>query len=112
MKKISLAFGIVLFMSACAQQSIPEYSTYKNQKIQLDAVATPGLFDAEFTININGQEVIKSRSKAFGGSSQSFEGVWEGKTVVARATRVQKFASTYIMIDVFIDGTLVETLVV
>jgi hypothetical protein len=58
MKKISLALGLILTISACAQQSIPEFATYKNEQIQLDAVAVPGAFNAEFTININGQEVI------------------------------------------------------
>jgi hypothetical protein len=111
--KLKIALVVVaVAVSACASQSIPEFSTYNNEKIQLDAVAVPGLIGAEFTLNINGEEVIRAKSKPFGGSSQTFEGVWRGKPVIARATRVQKFASTYTMIDVFIGGELVETLVV
>ena len=111
MKKL-IAMIFFLSLSACAQQSIPEFSTLDGERIQLEAVATPGLFDAKVELKINGETVISDRSEPFGGTSQSFEGTWNGKRVVARATRVQKFASTYTMIDVFIGGELVETLVV
>lgn len=112
MKKTVIATLLLLMVSACAQQSIPEFSTFNGKQIQLEAVATPGVFDAKVELKINGETIISERTEVFGGSSQSFQGTWSGKQVVARATRVQKFASTYIMIDVFIDGVLVETLVV
>ena len=97
---------------ACAQQSVPEISQYQGQRIEITARATPSLFDAEFILFINGKEVINDRTKPFGGTSQTFEGVWNGKPVRARATAVQKFASSYTMIDVFINGDLVDTIVV
>ena len=112
MRNFIVAAGLALALSACAQQSIPEFAVYGKEKLQLEATAVPGLIDAQFSLKINGEEVVRGRTVPFGGSSQSFEGVWQGKKVLARATRVQKWASTYTMIDVFIGGELVETLVV
>lgn len=107
-----IAIAGISLLTACAQQSVPEISQYRGQQIEISAKATPGLFDAEFVLMIDGQEVINDRTTPFGGSSQTFEGVWNGKKVKARVTSVQKFASAYTMIDVFIDGVLVDTLVV
>ncbi len=114
MKKLLLItiLGAILVISGCTQQSVPEMSQYKGQKIELMATATPGLIDAEFVLFINGKQVIKQRTQPFGGSSQTFEGTWNGHRVKARATAVRKFASAYTMVDVFIDGVLVDTLVV
>lgn len=114
MKKllISMMLGAVLLVTGCAQQSVPEMSQYNGQRIELLAKATPGLIDAEFILYINGKQVIKQRTKPFGGSSQSFKGSWNGRSVLARATAVRKFTSAYTMVDVFIDGVLVDTLVV
>jgi len=99
-------------MAACAQTSAPEVTQFEGRTLTISATATPGLMDAEFQIFIDGETVINQRSQAFGGSSQNFEGSWNGRRVTARATRVQNFVSSYTQIDVFIGGQLVETLVV
>jgi len=107
-----ILLGAVLLLAACAMQSVPEMSRYNGQKIELLAKTTPGLFDAEFVLYINGKPVIKQRTKPFGGSSQTFKGAWNGRRVIARVTAVTKLMSSYTMVDVFIDGVLVDTLVV
>ena len=99
-------------LSACVQSSAPEVTQFGNERLQISANLTPGLVDGELELFINGERVIKQRSQAFGGSSQSFQGNWKGKQVVARATRVENFLSSYTMIDVFIAGQMVETLTV
>jgi len=116
-KKVKNILKITLFCSGlvvagCTQQSVPEMSQYNGQRIELLAKATPGLIDAEFVLFINREQVIKQRTKPFGGSSQTFKGTWNGRNVVARVTAVSKFMSHYTMIDVFIDGVLVDTLTV
>ena len=108
--KVSLALVALLIFGACAQQSAPEFATYQQGRIEIQAEVTPGLIDAEVRLIINGTEVINERSQAFGGSSQNFNGTWGDKHVTVRATRVHKMFSTYLLLDVFIDGTLVETL--
>jgi len=109
---IATAFFSVTFLAACAQESPVEFAQYNGERLQIEAVAKPGLIDEEVKLLINGETVIKQRSQAFGGSSQTFEGVWRGKRVTARATRVQNFMSAYTMVDVFIAGEHVETLVI
>jgi hypothetical protein len=113
MKKLAtLSLVGALFLGACAQQSAPEFATYQQGRIQIQAEVTPGLIDSEVRLMINGTEVINERSQAFGGSSQNFNGTWDNKQVTVRATRVQTMFSTYLLLDVFVDGTLVETLTV
>ena len=80
--------------------------------VDIRAEVEPGAFDGLLKLYIDDQLVINQRSKAFGGSSQSFTGTWRGKPVVARATQVSKMMSTYVMVDVFINGALVETLTI
>ena len=108
--KLALTLAALITLGACAQQSAPEFATYQQGRIEIQAEVTPGLIDAEVRLIINGTEVINERSQAFGGSSQNFNGTWGDKQVTVRATRVQKMMSTYLLLDVFIDGTLVETL--
>jgi len=98
--------------AGCTQHSAPEIAHYNNERLQIAAQVEPGMFDGELQLFFNGERVIQQRSQAFGGSSQNFEGRWRGKQVLARATRVQNFMSAYTQIDVFINGTLVETLTV
>lgn len=113
MKTQVLAFAVALTtLSACVTTSAPEITTYQGQRLQISAVVTPGMFDGELQLFINEQMVIKQRSQAFGGTSQSFEGSWNGRRVTARATRVQNMLSAFTQIDVFIEGQLVETLTV
>jgi hypothetical protein len=113
MKKVlTAAFLSVAALTACEQASVPEMTRYEGQALQLSAKMTPGLIDAEFKLYVDNELVINDRTQPFGGSSQTFEGTWKGKQVVARATSVQKFMTSYIMVDVFIDGTLVDTLTV
>lgn len=99
-------------LSACTQHSAPEVAQYQNEQLRIAAHVEPGMFDSELRLFINNKVVIKQRSQAFGGSSQNFEGNWRGRPVLARATRVQNLLSAYTQIDVFISGTLVETLTV
>lgn len=106
------ALVAVTLLSACAQESPVEFAHYQGERLQIEAVARPGIVDAEVKLLINGETVIKQRSQPFGGSSQTFEGVWRGKLVTARATRVKNFVSAYTMVDVFIAGVHVETLVI
>ncbi len=73
---------------------------------------TPGLVDSEVKLKINGEVAINERTQTFGGSSQVFEGNWQGEQVTARITRVHNMMSQYHLIDVFIGGELVETLTV
>jgi hypothetical protein len=109
---IVLVFFAVPSLSGCVQSSAPEVTQFGNERLQISANVTPGLVDGELELFINGERVIKQRSQAFGGSSQNFQGIWKGKQVVARATRVENFLSSYTMIDVFISGQMVETLTV
>lgn len=109
------AFAALLaatLLVACAQQSPVEFTQYQGERLQIEAVATPGFANAEVKLLINGETVIKQRSQTFGGTSQTFEGSWRGKRVTARATRVSNFVSAYTMVDVFIAGEHVETLVI
>ncbi|WP_141101986.1 hypothetical protein [Oceanicola sp. 22II-s10i] len=110
LKVFVVLFSTTLF--ACTQQSAPETSNYRGERLVIEAEATPGLIDAEFVLKINGQTVIRDRTEPFGGSSQSFSGSYRGQQVMARATAVQKFFSAYTMIDVFINGEHVDTLTV
>ena len=113
MKQLSFCIFLgAASLSGCVQTSAPEVTQYGNERLQIAAKVTPGLFDGELQLFINGQLVIKERSQAFGGSSQTFNGTWKGKQVVARATKVENFLSSYVMIDVFIGGQMVETLTV
>ncbi|WP_299165425.1 hypothetical protein [uncultured Tateyamaria sp.] len=113
MKSLLFCSALGLLMAAgCTQYSAPETAQYGNERLQIAAQIEPGMFDGELQLFFNGERVIQQRSQAFGGSAQNFEGRWEGKQVVARATRVQNFMSAYTQIDVFINGTLVETLTV
>ncbi len=113
MKILVVAASIALgTLTACTQHSAPEVAYYENQKLQLAAKITPGVFDGELTLAINGEQVIKQRSQAFGGTSQTFEGTWKGKQVVARTTAVTNLMSNYHLIDIFINGTHVDTLTV
>ena len=111
-KRTIIAAAMLVAIAGCTQTSAPEFATYNGERIEVAATATPGLFNAGFIVTINGQTVIDDRTEAFGGSSQTFTGTWNGKNVTARATRVQNFVSAYTQIDVFIDGQHVETLTV
>jgi hypothetical protein len=110
--RIFAVLTMMLFVAGCAQTSAPEVAQFNNERLQISAKVTPGLFDGELKLFINEELVINQRSQAFGGSSQSFEGTWQGRQVTARATRVQNFMSAYTQIDVFIEGQIVETLTV
>lgn len=113
MKSVLIAFLVVFVgVSGCVQTSAPEMAQFKGQSIQLNAKVTPGLLDGELELYVNNELVIKERSQAFGGSSQTFTGQWRGKDVRARATQVTNMLSSYVMIDVFIDGVLVDTLTI
>jgi hypothetical protein len=107
-----VALGCATVLVGCVQTSAPEFANFAGERIEISASATPGMFDALFTLSINSETVIQQRSQAFGGSSQTFEGVWRGRPITARATRVQNFVSSYTQVDVFIAGELVETLTI
>jgi len=111
MPKIFVALLFVLGMlAACTQSSTVETAHYQNEKLSIRAEVEPGAFDGLLKVYIGEELVINQRSKAFGGSQQTFYGIWRGKRVRARATSIQKLMSSYVQVDVFIDGTLVETL--
>lgn len=108
---LAVTLGLAV-SAACTQQSVPEVSQFGGERLIIQADATPALFDAKFELRINDQLVISDRTQPFGGTSQSFNGSYKGHQVMARATAVTKFASAYTMVDVFIDGVHVDTLVV
>lgn len=110
--RVFLLAAVLSFAASCTTTSAPEVAYYDNEQINIQAEVQPGAFDGLLKLYINEQVVIEQRSKAFGGTSQTFRGVWRGKPVTARATMVQNMLSNYTQIDVFIDGTLVETLTV
>jgi len=112
MKKLLLAACLAALASGCTQHSAPEFATYQGERIQIEVTATPGMVDSKYVLTFNGEPVIEQRSQAFGGSSQVFKGSWRGKDVTARATRVQNLMSSYVQIDVFVGGQLIETLTV
>lgn len=109
---VASVFLTVLVLTGCVTTSAPEVTQFQGRTLQISAQVTPGLFDGRLILIINNEVAIDQRSQAFGGSSQSFEGVWDGRQVTARATRVQNMFSSYVQIDVFIGGQLVETLTV
>ena len=111
-RRIFIGLAAASTVMGCVQTSAPEVTSYRGERLEIAASAKPGLFDAELVVSINGEQVINQRSQAFGGSSQTFSGVWRGRPVTARATRVQNFVSAYTQVDVFISGELVETLTV
>lgn len=101
-----------LILAACTQSSAVEVARYGNEAINVRAEVVAGALDGVLKVYINEELVVNQRSQVFGGSSQTFNGTWRGRPVVARATLVQNLLSTYTQIDVFINGQLVETLVV
>ncbi len=113
MKKLIFMFSLmVAALAGCTQHSVPETAYFKGQKHEVRAEVEPGAFDGLFKVYIDEELVINQRSKAFGGSSQTFVGSWKGMPVTARATAVQKMMSQYTIIDIFVDGQLIETLTV
>ncbi|MSU89734.1 hypothetical protein GE300_08895 [Rhodobacteraceae bacterium 2CG4] len=101
-----------LGLAACTQQSQEEYATVAGSRLAISAEMTPGVIDAKFVLRINGAPVINDRTEPFGGTSQNFSGSYDGRPVSARVTAVSKMFSAYTMVDVFIDGQLVETLTI
>ena len=111
LKKI-ICFAFLSIAAACTQTAAPEFSTYNGERIRIDAEVDVGLVTGNVILRINDELVIEQKSEVFGGSSQTFKGTWQGKDVRARVTVVQNLFSTYRMIDVFIDGFMVDTLTV
>ncbi len=109
----TIVVAAALAISACTQTSTPEIATFEGQRLTIQAEAKPlPLGAAEVMVKIDGETVINQKSQVFGGSSQTFNGSWNGRPVSARATRIQNFVSSYTQIDVFIGGQLVETLTI
>ena len=113
MKKLMLVVTVAFAgLAGCTQYSIPETAYFQGQSYQVRAEVEPGAFDGTLKLYIDEELVIDQRSKAFGGSSQTFTGSWKGKSVTARATAVQQLMSAYTRVDVFVDGQLIETLTI
>ncbi len=113
MKKLTFMLSLmVAALSGCTQHSAPEIAYFKGQKYEVRAEVEPGAIDGLLKVYIDQELVINQRSKAFGGTSQTFVGSWKGMPVTARATAVQKLMSQYTLIDIFVDGQLIETLTV
>ena len=100
----------IIAVGACTTTSAPEMATYQNQKITLRAETDSANY--AFRLFIDNEKVIDRSVEVFGGSSQTFNGVWRGRTVTARATSVTQWASSYVLVDVFINGEHVDTLTV
>lgn len=117
MEKFAMRFLVVvlaatLTLASCTQHSAPEVGYYNGQKLQIRAEVEAGAFNGVLKLYIDEELTVDQRSKTFGGSSQSFTGKWKGRNVVARVTYVQNLFSAYHLIDVFIEGQLVETLTI
>ena len=102
-KYVAVAF---LLMAGCAE-SIPEVSYYDGHNITMQMRATP---ESNWELLIDGEIVVQQKVQAFN-SNETLNGVYKGKPVmVRRYFRSNGWASTHVA-DVFIDGRLVETLV-
>lgn len=102
-KYVAVAF---LLLAGCAE-SIPEVSYYDGRNITMQMRATP---ENNWELLIDGEIVVQQKVKAFR-SNETLNGVYKGKPVmVRRYLRSNGWASTHVA-DVFIDGRLVETLV-
>ena len=111
MKRLAI-FLIIAVLASCTQQSQEEYASVNGSRLAISAEMTPGLVNAEFILRINGATAIKGRTQPFGGSSQTFSGVHQGRPVTARVTQVTKFFSQYVLVDVFYNGEHIETLTI
>ena len=112
MIKKLICFAFLSLAAACTQTAAPEFANFEGERIRIDAEVEAGLITGNLVLRINDEVVIEQQSEAFGGSSQTFKGTWQGKDVRARVTLVQNLFSTYRRIDVFIDGVMVDTLTV
>jgi hypothetical protein len=104
--KLAIAAGIIL-ISSCAQ-SIPETTNFNGKAMTMHLKATTG---AAWEFYINGELVIHHKIKAFEGMPV-MNGTWRGKPVMIKMQMVSSGWTTMKTADVFIDGQLVETLVV
>ncbi len=112
MRIFSLILVTTLALASCTQHSAPEVGYYNGQQLQIRAEVEPGVFTGTLKLFIDEELIVDQESKVFGGSSQSFTGKWKGRNVIARATYVENLFSAYYLIDVFVNGQLVETLTV
>ncbi|WP_417245320.1 hypothetical protein [Celeribacter sp.] len=102
-KYVAVAF---LLLAACAE-SIPEVSYYDGRNITIQMRATP---ESNWEVLIDGEIVVQEKTKAFS-TNETLHGMYKGKPVmVRRYLRSNGWTSTHVA-DVFIDGQLVETLV-
>ena len=102
-----LTLSMLLF--SCTTTAPSEVAYYEGEKIKIDAVGETRLLSGHLLLKINDEVVIDEENTSFA-SSHTFEGSWKGKPVRARATAVSTMFTSYIMLDVFIDGELVDTL--
>ena len=104
-------FGVVLllFLFACTSTSPVETAQINGQPVSIVAEGQPGVLTGTFVLKFNNTVVINERTKLFGGSSQTFNGRYQGKQVMARVTRVVSFLSERYVVDVFYNGQLIET---
>lgn len=102
-KYLAIAF---LLLAGCAE-SIPEVSYYDGRNITMQMRATP---DSNWELLIDGEIVVQQKVRAFS-SNETMNGVYKTKPVmVRRYMRSNGWTSTHVA-DVFIDGKLVETLI-
>lgn len=65
-----------------------EMAVVDGQRISIIAEGEPGLVSGTFRLKFNDQVVIDQKTNPFGDSSQTFNGAYRGKPVMARVTKV------------------------
>jgi hypothetical protein len=108
MKIINFAIlaGTIL-LSSCAT-SIPETTNYNGKPMIMQVKARPG---AVWEFYIDGQLIMEKQANVFEGMPV-MHGTWKGKPIMVKLQMVSNGWSAMKTADVFIDGQLIETLVV
>ena len=104
-----------LAISACFKvKSEPEFALFNEQKIALEAYMEPGVLTTTLTVIIEKEVVIDAAEKAFytGGEPETFASSWRGKPVRVILSAVNKPFSSYMKVDIYIDGQFVDTVVI
>lgn len=106
MKNLILSTAIALTLSACAQ-SIAETAQINGESTSIQVRATP---NNEWELLFDGQIVAKDSAKwTF---DNTLHGSYGGQPVMARLYYRSNGWSAHKVADVFVDGQLIETLVI
>ena len=104
-----LALFALLSTVACTSTSPVEMAVVNGERISISAEGELGFIQDIFRLKFNNELVIEQKTQPFGGSSQTFNGTFRGKPVMARVTKVVTLFSERYIVDIFYNGQLIET---